>query len=103
MESGSERTSECPLPNLRLDMLHAFVVLCEELHFGRAASRLFLSPSGLSRRIRQVEAEVNTTLFSRNSRQVTVTAAGLTLLPVAEALLGRARELERLIQAMSTA
>ena len=93
----------CPLPGLRLDMLHAFVVLCEELHFGRAAARLFLSPSGLSRRIHQAERAVDTRLFARNSRTVAVTPDGQRLLPLAQALLARARDLELLLQSMPPA
>ncbi|MCW2621093.1 MAG: LysR family transcriptional regulator [Frankiales bacterium] len=76
-------------------MLHAFVVLSEELHFGRAAERLQLSPSGLSRRIHQAERALATTLFARTSRTVAVTAHGEALLPWARGLLDRAHAFEQ--------
>jgi DNA-binding transcriptional LysR family regulator len=72
---------------LRVDLLHAFVTLAEELHFTRASSRLFLSPSGLSRRIRMLEGVLGVELLQRTTRVVDLTTAGEALLPHARAIL----------------
>jgi DNA-binding transcriptional LysR family regulator len=53
-----------------------FLVLAEELHFRRAAERLYLSPGRVSQSLRALEAEVGGPLFARNSRRVRLTALG---------------------------
>ena len=67
--------------------LRYFLVLAEELHFGRAARRLSISQPPLSLNIQQLEASVGARLFTRSSKQVTLTAAGLAFVPAARALL----------------
>lgn len=59
--------------------LRSFTVLAEELHFGRAAERLAVTPSTLSRRIAALERGLGAALFHRTSRTVTLTDAGRTL------------------------
>ena len=70
--------------------LRYFLVLAEELHFGRAARRLSMSQPPLSLNIQQLEASVGTRLFTRNSKQVALTAAGKAFVPAARALLDQA-------------
>ena len=78
---------------LNLKRLHAFVVLAEELHFGRAAQRLNLTQPPLSAAIKELEAEIGTLLFERTKRMVRLTAAGAALLPEALSLLAQAARL----------
>ncbi|WP_406278965.1 LysR family transcriptional regulator [Streptomyces sp. NBC_00191] len=71
-------------PELPLQQLHAFVVLAEELHFGRAATRLGIAQPPLSQQIRRLEDKVGHPLFSREPGRVTLTPAGRELLPAAQ-------------------
>ncbi|MDP2018947.1 LysR family transcriptional regulator [Hydrogenophaga sp.] len=70
--------------------LRYFLVLAEELHFGRAAQRLAITQPPLSLNIQQLEASVGAQLFTRNSRGVQLTAAGQALVPAARSLLDQA-------------
>ena len=72
--------------------LRYFLVLAEELHFGRAARRLSMSQPPLSLNIQQLEASVGAQLFTRSSKQVALTAAGRAFLPAARALLAQAAQ-----------
>jgi DNA-binding transcriptional LysR family regulator len=84
-------------PPLDLRKLRYFVVVAEELHFGRAAERLYVSQSVLSRQIRKLEQELATDLFKRTSRNVELTPAGLKLLDEARPLLSAADATRRRI------
>lgn len=75
--------------------LRYFLVLAEELHFGRAAQRLAISQPPLSLNIQQLESSVGAQLFDRNSRGVRLTPAGEALVPRARALLEQAQEAAR--------
>jgi len=63
--------------------LRYFVVVAEELHFGRAAERLHIVTAAVSQRIRDLEHELGVTLFERTSRRVTLSDEGAGLLPLA--------------------
>jgi LysR family positive regulator for ilvC len=57
-------------------VLKQFMKLADSLHFGRASEASHVSPSALSRSIRQLEDEVGASLFERNNRSVALTHAG---------------------------
>ncbi|MFI5780369.1 LysR family transcriptional regulator [Nocardia sp. NPDC051570] len=64
--------------------IEAFVVLAEELHFGRAAARLHLTAGRVSQLIRLFERQIGEPLFARTSRKVELLAAGEALLSEVE-------------------
>jgi DNA-binding transcriptional LysR family regulator len=76
------------LPELEPKLLRSFVVVAEELHFGRAARRLHLSQPPLSMQIKKLEQELGARLFERDRRHVALTEAGSFLLERARHLLG---------------
>lgn len=59
--------------------LQAFLVAADELHFGRAAERLRVSPSRVSQLIRSLETRVGASLFERTTRRVELTTIGAHL------------------------
>src|SRR3954467_295475 len=65
--------------SVELRHLRTFLVVADELHFGRAADRLRASPSRASQLIRTLETIVGEPLFVRTSRHVALTSAGAQL------------------------
>jgi DNA-binding transcriptional LysR family regulator len=59
--------------------IEAFLAVAEELHFGRAATRLHLTTSRISQSIRGLERRIGAPLFERTSRTVRLTPLGQTL------------------------
>ncbi|MGW3422151.1 LysR family transcriptional regulator [Streptomyces phaeochromogenes] len=74
-------------------LLRAFLAVAEDLHFTRAAARLYVAQQALSRDIRRLERELGATLFVRTTRQVTLTLDGERLLPYARRALAAQDEL----------
>ncbi|WP_393063221.1 LysR family transcriptional regulator [Streptomyces sp. LN549] len=66
------------IPEMYVDQneLECFLVLAEELHFGRTATRLHLSRARVSQLIQKLERHVGAPLFTRTSRRVALTRLG---------------------------
>lgn len=60
--------------------LRCFLIVAEELHFARAAERLHIDQSPLSRTIKELEEELGARLFVRTTRSTQLTRAGRQLL-----------------------
>ena len=67
-------------PTIHLRQLECFLAVAEELHFGRAAERLRLSPSSVSEAVTALERRLGGRLFERTSRTVRLTDQGATFL-----------------------
>lgn len=75
--------------------LRAFLLVAQHRSFSRAAGALFITPSGLSLLVRELETQLGVRLFDRTTRHVALTASGTELLAVAQ------RNLQELDGAMS--
>jgi monoterpene epsilon-lactone hydrolase len=73
--------------SLELRHLRSFAVVAEELNFGRAAARLYVSQSALSRQIAALERILGCVLFTRSTQHVALTLAGAALLERTPAIL----------------
>ncbi|HFX1415204.1 TPA: LysR family transcriptional regulator, partial [Pseudomonas aeruginosa] len=65
---------------MELRVLRYFVAVAEELHFARAAERLGVEQSPVSRAMRNLEATLGVQLFDRSAHQTRLTWAGQVFL-----------------------
>lgn len=86
------------MQNIELRQLRYFVAVAEELHFGRAAIILNMSQPPLSQAIQQLENLLGTLLFVRSTRKISLSAAGIALLPEAKKLIEQAKSLHQIVQ-----
>ncbi|NBE53032.1 LysR family transcriptional regulator [Streptomyces boluensis] len=82
-----------PPRDLEPRLLRAFLVVADELHFTRAAARLYVAQQALSRDVRRLERELGVELFVRTTRQVALTADAERLVPYARRVLEAQDEL----------
>lgn len=79
---------------LDIRQLHYFVAVAEDEHIGKAAERLHISASPLSRQISQLEEKLGLTLFERSQQRIRLTTDGKTFLAEVKAFLTHAKRLE---------
>jgi DNA-binding transcriptional LysR family regulator len=80
---------------LDLRQLKCFIAVAEEMHFGRAAERLHMAPTALSRMVKTLEEEIGVPLLRRTTRAVSLTRAGLHFLEDARTILIRTEDAAR--------
>jgi DNA-binding transcriptional LysR family regulator len=83
---------------MELRQLKYFVAVAEELNFGRAARRVYLSQPALSQQIRKLEEDLGVTLLYRTKRRVELTEAGRTLLKGARQALMQIEQTARMVR-----
>ncbi|MEV3988656.1 LysR substrate-binding domain-containing protein [Streptomyces sp. NPDC049837] len=88
-------------PDPSVHQLRLLLVLAEELHFGRAAARLYISQPAFSRQIRRLEDHLGLVLLERSTRRVRLTAAGEALLPRVRAMVEAADRLREAVRAQA--
>jgi DNA-binding transcriptional LysR family regulator len=81
---------------MELRHINSFLVLAEELHFGRSAARLHISQPSLSLQLQQLERRLGVQLVARTSHSVRLTPAGEAFRREARLLLG---QLDRAVEA----
>jgi len=99
-QGHSAETAE-PLPLGELIQYWCAVTIADELHFTRAARRLHLDQSAVSRHIQKLEAKLGVKLFVRNGRGVEQTNAAKAFIPYARKSLDYANHGESLAQAIA--
>jgi DNA-binding transcriptional LysR family regulator len=76
-------------------LLRAFTVLAEELHFGRAAERLYVAQPAVSQQLQRLEDQLGVRLFERSTQHVSLTPEGEAILPYARQAVAAAAAVER--------
>ena len=72
-----------PVPSPSIDNLRCFVQAARLLNFRAAAKAVALTPAAFGQRIKQLEDQLGTRLFQRDTHRMSLTEGGLSLLPSA--------------------
>src|ERR1700721_956770 len=88
------------MTGMELRQLRYFVVLAEELHFGRAAAREHIVQSALSQQVQRLERELGVRLLERSTHHVALTPGGAVFLAEAQQILAH---VDRAAEAARTA
>ncbi|VEI13019.1 Morphology and auto-aggregation control protein [Trueperella bialowiezensis] len=83
-------------------LLETFIVLAEELHIGKTADRLHVSPATISQRLAQLEKRIGGKLADRSTRSLVLTDLGHFLLNEATVLLDQMSAAKRRVQARAS-
>lgn len=86
---------------MEIRKLQSFQVLAGELHFRKAAEKLYISQPALSRQIRELEDELGVRLLDRDNRNVQLTQAGQYLQKASEEIDNHLQKILRNIQLIS--
>lgn len=91
------------MENVSLRQIEAFLAVVEEMHFGRAAQRLFVSAPWLSHTVKDLETSLNVELLIRTTRSVELTPAGAVFAALASQMLTDLSTAIRTAQSVSAA
>ncbi|MBB6271242.1 DNA-binding transcriptional LysR family regulator [Pedobacter cryoconitis] len=83
---------------MELRHLLYFKTVAEELHFTKAAAKLFISQPPLSRQIKELEEELAVQLFTRDNKRVTLTDAGKYFKAEADTIFARLEESKSIVR-----
>lgn len=86
---------------MELNSLRAFICVAETGSFSRASEHLYITQPAVSKRIAALESELDTTLFDRIGRQISLTESGQTLLPRARHILLEIEDSRRILRNLS--
>jgi LysR family transcriptional regulator, hca operon transcriptional activator len=84
--------------SLDLRAVHVVVTLAEELHFRRAAEKLYMSQPALTASLKTLERNLGVQLFNRSSRRVELTPAGRIFVDEARSLRSQAQRMLTLVR-----
>lgn len=88
--------------NINFELYKVFYSVAKELSFSKAATSLFISQSAVSQSIRQLEQKLDTPLFNRSTKQVSLTQDGLKLLEHIEPAIHMIQNGENYLMEMKT-
>lgn len=86
---------------MNTSQLRCFLAVAETLHFGRAAQSLDMLPASLGRQIKALEDELQTRLFLRTTRSVSLTPTGSAIVEDVRSLLNKSEHLEERVRGLA--
>ncbi|MBL8604934.1 MAG: LysR family transcriptional regulator [Myxococcales bacterium] len=81
-----------------VDNLRCFLAAATSLNFRTAAKTVHLSPAAFGQRIAQLEAQLEAPLFARSTRSISLTPAGVALVPQARAAVAASEACLRVVK-----